>query len=56
MRMLPRINLETKRVKEHELPRNGYENFKFSFGGAFSIRWFLPIAPNQVLSVEELYN
>ena len=56
MRMVDRINLESKRVKEHQVPKHGYENYKFSFGGPFGIRWFLPIAPNRDLDVEELYN
>ena len=56
MRMIDRVNLELKRINERQTTRQGYENYELSFGGPFSYRWFLPIAPNKTLSVEELYN
>ena len=56
MQMIDRINLESKRITELEVRRRGYANFKFTFGGPFGLRWFLPIPPSQALAVEELYN
>ena len=56
MRMIDRLNLEVKRIEEHQIPKRGYENFKISFGGSFGIRWFIPSGPTRALTVEELYN
>ena len=45
MQIVDRVRLENKRTKEKEIKKRGYQNFKVTFGGPFSYKWFLPIAP-----------
>ena len=56
MTIIDRVNLETKRIKEHQISKNGYENYKLTFGGKFGLKWFLPVAPETTIRVEELYS
>ena len=56
MQIIDRVRLNSKRAKEGQILKRGYENFKMTFGGPFSYHWFLPIAPRTTLCVENLYN
>jgi len=55
MQIIDRVRLESKRIQEKKIRKNGYANFKLTFGGPFSWKWFVPIAPSKVLTVEQLY-
>ncbi len=52
--VIDRVKLQDNRLKVYK--KRGYLNFKITFGGPFSFKWFLPIPIEGVFDIEELYD
>jgi palmitoyltransferase len=52
--VIERVRLYSNRLGK-KVRKRGYDNYKFTFGGPFSLWWFLPIPPSTTHTVESLY-
>lgn len=56
MSILEKVRVDADRLKGGLLRKQGYRNFKITFGSEFGWRWFIPLRNFNPLTMEDLYN